>query len=62
LGASAALRGNDLIGLRHGGLGWLFDDHVLAGAKRLDGHLAVPASRSADRHHVDVNGLECLRQ
>ena len=62
LSTGAALRGDDLIGLRHGCLGGLLDDHVLAGLERLDGCLAMPAGRSADRHHVDVNGPQCIRQ
>src|SRR6187200_3214070 len=61
LSASAALSGDDLIGLRHGSLGGLLDDHVLAGLEGLDGYLAVPTGWGADRHHVDVNSLQCIR-
>ena len=62
LSANAALSGDDLIGLRHCGLGGLLDDHMLAGLEGLDGDLAVPAGWGADRHHVDVDGPQCIRQ
>ena len=62
LSTGAALSRDDLIGLRNRGLGGFLDDHVLACLQGLDGDLAVPAGWCADRHHVDVNGLQCIGQ
>jgi hypothetical protein len=61
-GTGAALRSDDLVGLLNRGLGGFLDDHVLACLQGLDGDLAVPAGWCADRHHVDVNGLQCIGQ